>query len=71
MNEAKATEKASKAEPVITIPDIDALRHRPILQTMASRDCWVKVDFFKDEPVTKEEIFRTMQLLEMMHNGWT
>lgn len=50
---------------------IDELPCRPILQTAVSADAWVRVQFFREGPITKEMIFRTMELLEMMHNGWS
>ena len=53
------------------IPNIHELPERPILQTLVSKDCWVRVVFYKQEGATRSEIFRTMELLEMMHNGWT
>lgn len=54
----------------MAIPDIYNIPHHPILQTLASKDSWVKVDFFGKQPPTKAEIFRAIELLCMMHNGW-
>lgn len=47
----------------ITLPDINKLQQRPFVQVLASRDSWVKVDFYKDEPITKEEIYRAIEIL--------
>lgn len=55
----------------VGIPDISELPQRPILQTLASKSSWVKVDFYKDGPITREEIYRTMELLAMIYNGWS
>jgi hypothetical protein len=54
----------------MAIPDIDLIPRHPILQALASKDSWVKVDFFGKEPPTKAEIFKTIEMLCMMHNGW-
>lgn len=54
----------------MAIPDIYNIPHRPILQALASKDSWVRVDFFGEQPPTRDEIFRTIELLCMMHNGW-
>ena len=53
------------------IPDIQALPCQPLLQTLVSRDTWVVVNFFGANPPTKAEILRSIELLCMMHNGWT
>src|SRR5262249_55633703 len=37
------------------IPDIDALPVHPILQTLASKDSWVRVVFYGKHPPTKAE----------------
>lgn len=52
------------------IPDINALPARPIMQTLVSKESWVRVVFYGKEPTTKDEIQRTIELLCMIHNGW-
>lgn len=65
------TESSRPAQAAITIPDISLQPRHGVLQTLVSRDTWVRVSFFGKEPPTKAEIFRTMELLEMMHSGWS
>lgn len=59
------------SDAAITIPDIDKLQRRPFVQALASRDSWVRIDFYKDETVTKEEIYRAIEILCMIYNGWS
>lgn len=54
----------------MSIPCISELPERPILQTMASTSSWVRVVFYKDGGITRDEIYRTMEMLAMMYNGW-
>lgn len=54
----------------MTIPNISELPCRPALQTMVSRYTWVKVDFFRKDQVTRDDLYRTIELLCMMYNGW-
>jgi hypothetical protein len=57
---------------VVGIPDINEVPEKPILQALASRDTWVRVTYHSRNPLppTRAEIFRTMELLEMMYNYW-
>lgn len=55
---------------MIEIPDINELPCQPMLQTMVSRDTWVRVQFFRKDTVTRSELYRTIELLCMMYNGW-
>lgn len=57
-------------QPEHQIPDINVLPVRPLVQTLASRDSWVRVTFHGKEPPTKAEIERTIELLCMIRNGW-
>lgn len=53
------------------LPDrVANLPHHQILLTMASMDSWVSVDFYGKEAPTQAEIYRTIELLCLMHNGW-
>ena len=55
----------------MAIPNINELPCRPLLQTLASKEAWVKVEFFRaDIGPTKAEIYRTIELLCMTYNGW-
>lgn len=52
-------------------PSINELPARPILQTLVSKDSWVRVVFYGKEPTTIPEIDRAIELLCMMRNGWS
>lgn len=52
------------------IPDINTLPPHPILHTLASKQSWVRVEFFGKEAPTRDEIYRTIELLCMMYDGW-
>jgi hypothetical protein len=58
-------------EDKIRIPDLNPAEAHPILQTLASKDSWVRVVFYGPQSPTKAEIERTIELLCMMYNGWS
>jgi hypothetical protein len=51
--------------------DINTLPIKPILQAPVSRDSWVKVAFYSENGPTQAEIYRAIELLCEMHNGWS
>lgn len=53
-----------------TLPDFNTAEVHPILQAPCSTRSWVRVTFHGNQPPTRAEIFKTMELLEMMHNFW-
>lgn len=54
-----------------SIPDIDMLPVRPIVQALASKDSWVRIIFYGQQPPTQAELDRTIELLCMIRNGWS
>lgn len=56
------------------IPEISRAPCKPILQTLVGNKeagfAWVRVEFFTDSDVSREHIYKTMELLGLQYDFW-